>query len=132
LGLGRISTVDAQLKSKEGRIVPDLKMDHPIDVNIPVNGRMANISTIPSVLKCLDVLAHAKSPCGELDVINDGTRAGVVSIGDYAESICYNAGALTALMKFCRAKAGHSQWKGRYAGKRMEDGVCSVHGAPLR
>jgi hypothetical protein len=100
-------------------------MDNPFNVNTPVNGRVANVSTILSVLKCLDVLMHTKSPRGELDVINDGTRAGAVSIGDYAESVCYTAGALTALVKFCRAKAGHSQGKGKYAGKKWRTKLFS-------
>jgi hypothetical protein len=46
------TTVNAWLKCKKGRIVPNLKMDHSFDVDIPVNGRMANVSTIPSVLEC--------------------------------------------------------------------------------
>jgi hypothetical protein len=100
-------TVDARLKCEEGRIVPNLKMDHSFNVEVPVVRWVANIPTIPSAFECLDVLAHAKSLLGELNVIDYNTRVGAISIGNCAKRVHYTAGALTAFIKFGHARVGH-------------------------
>jgi hypothetical protein len=77
---------------------------------------MANVSTIPSALKCYYVRAHTKSPLGEMNVINYNTRAGAVSIGYGAKRVYYFAGASTMFSNLGRSRAGHSLGKGRRAG----------------
>jgi hypothetical protein len=63
-------TIDARLKCKESGTVSDVKIDHPINAKVPVKRWVADVSTIATMFDCLDVLAHAKPPLGELNMIN--------------------------------------------------------------
>jgi hypothetical protein len=97
------------LKCKEGRIVPDLKIDHSFNVEVPVDGWVANVGTIPSAFKCLDVLVHTKSPVWECDVIDD-------LIGDRSERTLNTTSASTTFMNLGQARVWYSLRKGRKAG----------------
>jgi hypothetical protein len=104
------------LKCKEGRIVPDLKIDHSFDVEVPIDGWVANVDTLPSAFLCLDVLAHTKSPVWEFDMINDNTQVDAVLIADRAERTLDTASALMMFTNLGCARKGHSLGKRREAG----------------
>ncbi len=86
----------------------DVKIDHPVDAEVPIEQWVADIGMIATMFECLDVLVHTKHLLGELNVIDYDTRIGAVLIGNCTKRVQYTASASTVFTKFSRAEAVHS------------------------